>query len=206
MTSPDKPADTAYPVHDLIARRWSPRSFTERPVSREVLGSVFEAARWAASSFNDQPWGFVVATSDDTEGHAALGECLVPGNRTWAERAPVLVLSAARTTFAHNGEPNRHAWHDVGLATAQLCLQALALGLGAHPMAGFDRERARAAVGLPGGWEPVAVIALGYPGDPEDLPESLAARERAPRARRPLAEIVHFGTWGRAAPRSAFPR
>ena len=102
MASPDKPADTAYPVHDLIARRWSPRSFTERPVSREVLGSVFEAARWAASSFNDQPWGFVVATSDDPAGHAAFVECLVPGNRAWAERAPVLVLSAASLEARHS--------------------------------------------------------------------------------------------------------
>lgn len=195
----DKRATTDYPIHDLVARRWSPLAFDGRPLEREVLGSVLEAARWAASSYNEQPWRFFVAARDDEPAFERLGSCLVPGNREWADRAPVLLLSVATATFARNGKPNRHALHDVGLATAQLMLQAVAHGLVTHAMAGFDAGRAREVLAIPEGAEPVAMLALGYPGAADGLSEALQGREAAPRARRPLAELVFRDRWGEAA-------
>lgn len=193
-----KRATTAFPVHDLVRDRWSPRAFAEREVPPDALGSVLEAARWAASSYNEQPWRFVVARRTEPEEHAALLSCLVPANRTWAAAAPVLIFSVARAAFARNGKPNAHAWHDVGLASAQLTLQAKALGLATHFMAGFDGSRAREVLVVPEGWDPVAAIALGYAGDPDSLPEDLAAAERAPRKRLALGEIAFRARFGDA--------
>lgn len=195
----DKTATTAYPIHDLLARRWSPLSFAARAVERETLGSVLEAARWAASCYNEQPWSFFVASRDDADGYEKLASCLVPGNRAWAAKAPVLMLSVARTTFARNGKPNRHAYHDVGLATGQLMLQAVALGLHTHAMGGFDAERAASVLAIPDGSEAVAMIALGYRGSGDELPEELRAREAAPRSRKELESFVFAGTWGEPA-------
>ena len=189
-----KPADTRYPLHDLLAERWSPRSFDPRPVESEKLGSLFEAVRWAPSCFNDQPWTFLVATRDDAEGFERLASCLVDGN-AWAKEAPVLALSVARTNFERNGKPNRHAAHDVGLAAENLVLQAESLGLASHQMAGFDSDAAREKLSIPEGHEPMAMIALGYPGEPDQLPEQLAERERAPRSRQALAEIGFGAGW-----------
>lgn len=188
----EKPAVTRYPLHDLIARRWSPRAFTQRVPSSEVLGSLFEAARWAPSCFNDQPWRFLVASKDRPERFERLASCLVESNRQWAEHAPVLALSMAQTGFRHNGKPNRHAGHDVGLAVAMLSLQAQALSLAVHQMAGFDATRARQLFGIPDECEPMAMLAIGEAGDPEQLPEKLRARELAPRERLPLSSLV-FG-------------
>ena len=195
-----KTADTRFPVHELIAERWSPIAFADRAVDAGTLGSLLEAARWAASSYNEQPWAFLVATKDDAEAHADLAACLVPANRAWAEAAPVLMLSVASTTFARNGKPNRHAYHDVGLAVGNLSVQAQASGLVLHQMAGFDAEEARRRLAIPDGWEPVAAIALGYPGAAADLPDELAARQNAPRARKPLAEMAFRGRFGEPAP------
>ena len=193
-TPTTREAATAYPVHPLIRERWSPRAFADRPVDRETLGSLLEAARWAASCYNEQPWLFLVARKEDGPAFERALSCLVPFNQAWARHAPVLLLSFARTTFARNGQPNRHAFHDVGAATAQLALQATALGLAAHPMAGIDLDRIRAAYELPQGVEPVAAIAVGWPGDPEALPESLRESEKAPRTRKSLDEMV-LGGW-----------
>ncbi|TAH37378.1 MAG: nitroreductase [Planctomycetota bacterium] len=192
----ERPAPADHPLHELILRRWSPRAFDPRPVEHAKLLQVFEAARWAASSFNEQPWSFVYATRADGEPYQRLFDCLVPGNQKWAGLAPVLCLSVARLTFARTGKRNRHAWHDVGLACANLWLQAIALGLAAHFMAGFDAEKAAAAAGVPEGQEPVAMFVLGYPGDPGTLPEDLREREVAPRVRRPIAQSVFRGTCG----------
>jgi nitroreductase len=192
----NKAAATRYPVHELIRDRWSPRAFAARPVDRGVLGSLLEAARWAPSCNNEQPWSFIVARKED--GGPAFEQilrCLVPGNQTWAQSAPVLMISLARTTFAANGKPNLHAWHDVGAATAQLALQATSLGLRVHPMAGVDRDCIRAEFSLPEGVEVVAAIAVGWPGDSESLPERYREREKGPRARKSLDEMV-FGGWG----------
>lgn len=193
-TPTTREAATAYPVHPLIRERWSPRAFADRPVDRETLGSLLEAARWAASCYNEQPWLFLVALKEDGPAFERALSCLVPFNQAWARHAPVLLLSFARTTFARNGQPNRHAFHDVGAATAQLALQATALGLAAHPMAGIDLDRIRAAYALPKDVEPVAAIAIGWPGDPEALPESLREGEKAPRQRKSLDEMV-LGGW-----------
>jgi nitroreductase len=192
----EKPAETAHPIEELIKRRWSPRAFAERPVEHHKLQSLFEAARWSASCFNEQPWHFIVATRDDQAEFARLLGCLIDGNQKWVVHAPVLMVSVARLSFAQNGQPNRHAIHDVGLATAQLILQATAMGLFAHPMAGFHPEMVRERYGVPEGYEPVAAIAVGYPGDPAALSDSLRQRELAPRARKAIEEFVFRGRFG----------
>lgn len=193
-------ARTDFPVDDLIRRRWSPRAFADRPVEPEKLRSLLEAARWAPSSFNQQPWAYVVATREEPEAFARLLSALMEGNRVWAARAPLLMLSVAKLNFDHNGQANRHAFHDVGLATANLVTQATAMGLSVHQMAGFDAAKARELFGIPDGWEPVAAIALGYRGEASSLPAPLRDRELARRARKPLEEFVFSGRWGHTAP------
>lgn len=196
----EKPAETEHPTHELIRRRWSPRAFDARAVEPEKLRSVLEAARWAASCFNEQPWSFIVAAKD-SEGdvYERLLGCLAESNALWAGRAPVLMISVARLAFQRNDKPNRHAFHDTGQAAAHLALQATALGLSVHQMAGFDAARVRAQFHIPEGFEPVAAIALGYPGDPADLPENLREKELAPRTRKPLAEFVFGESWGQTS-------
>lgn len=196
----EKPAETRYPIHELLRRRWSPRSFAARRVEPEVLRSLLEAARWAASSFNEQPWAFLVATQDDPAEFERLLGCLVPGNQAWARQAPVLLLTVARLRFARNDKANRHAFHDVGLAVANLTVEATARGLVVHQMAGIEPEKVRAVYALPEGTEAVTGVALGYAGEPDSLPEKLRAAELAPRTRRPLEEFVFTGSWGRVAP------
>lgn len=191
----EKPAQTHFPIHDLLQRRWSPRAFSERMVESDTLRSLFEAARWAPSSNNEQPWHFIVGTRDEPAGYDRLFSCLKEGNKKWAFRAPVLMLSVARLNFEDEGTPNRHAWHDTGMAALSLSLQATALGLIAHQMAGFDVDKARADLGIPAGFEPVAMIAVGYPGDPAILDERLRQRELAPRERKSAREIVAIGRW-----------
>ncbi len=190
-----KPAKTASPIHDLLAHRWSPRAFDSRPVEPDKLLSLFEAARWASSSFNAQPWYFIVATKDDPENFQRVLDCFVERNQSWAKNAPVVALSVAKLQL-DNGKPNRHAFHDVGQAVANLALQATALGLEIHQMAGIDPEKARQIFGIPEGYEAVAGIALGYPGDPASLPDQMRERELAPRERKPLDAFVFTGRWG----------
>jgi nitroreductase len=192
----EKPADTQYPIHDLLRQRWSPRAFDDRPIEPEKLRSLFEAARWAPSSNNGQPWRFIVANKDNETEWDRLLACLVEGNRTWAYRAPVLILSVASLMFEDDSTPNRHALHDTGMAVENLVLQATALGLSAHQMAGFDVEKARADLKIPSGYEPVAMIAVGYPGDLASLPDRLRERELQPRSRRPISEWTFSGQWG----------
>ena len=192
----EKPASTEHDVHDLIRRRWSPRAFSSQSVGDAELGSLLEAARWAASCMNEQPWRFIVARRENQVEFDRLLSCLNEGNQRWAQGAAVLILSVARQTFARNGKPNRHALHDVGLATAQLSLQATALGLAVHPMAGFSAAKARDLYAIPEEFEPVAALAVGYPGLPEDLPDDLRARELAERSRHPQTEFAFAGTWG----------
>jgi nitroreductase len=196
----EKPADTQYPIHDLLRQRWSPRAFDERPVETEKLQSLFEAARWAPSSNNEQPWRFVVATKDNQRAYDRFFACLVEGNRKWAFRAPVLILSVASLNFEDDAKPNRHAFHDTGMAVENLVLEAIALGLQAHQMAGFDIEKSRTDLNIPSGYEPVAMIAVGYPGDPAVLPGYLRERELKPRDRRPIGEFVFSGQWGQNSP------
>lgn len=201
----NKRATTRYPIHDLHAERWSPRAFSARPVDHELLGSLFEAARWAPSCFNEQPWRFFVATQEEPERFALLRGLLVPANETWASHAPVLALSVAKLDFTRDEKPNRHAYHDVGLAVGALVSQAHAHGLYMHQMGGFDVERARTELAIPPGYDPVAMMAIGYLGDPEDLPEDLREREHAPRQRKPLGQLVFGSAFGQPHERLGHP-
>jgi nitroreductase len=202
----EKPAPADHPIHDLLARRWSPRAFAPRSLEPAVLRSLLEAARWAPSSFNEQPWGFVVARKEDATAFARLFGLLVEGNQAWAKDAAALMVSVARATFTLNGKPNRHAFHDVGMASENLALEATARGVAVHFMAGFKVEEARVALGLPAGVDPVAAAALGYPGDAASLPSPLKEREAAPRTRRGLAEFVFQDAYGQVSPLVAAPR
>jgi len=195
-----KRAPTDFPVHDFIAERWSPRAFSDKPVAPDVLQSLFEAARWAPSSSNEQPWAYIVATKDDPENFAKLVSVLVPFNVTWARHAPVLALAVAELSFAKNGTPNRNAQYDVGAASAWLTVEATTRGLFVHQMAGYDHDKAREVFRIPAGWEPIAAMAIGYPGDPDSLPQPLRDREVAPRTRKPISAFVMSVSWGKKAP------
>lgn len=195
----EKPAPTDYPILDLLRQRWSPRAFSQQLVEPEKLMSLFEAARWAASSFNEQEWYFVLATKDKPDEHAALLGCLTEKNQQWAKLAPVLMVSVAKLNFDHTGKPNRHAFYDVGMAVGNLITQATALDLFAHQMAGFSKEKVAELYSIPEGFEPVAAIALGYGGELDRLPEQFRAQELAPRTRRPIQSFVFQGQWGQTA-------
>ncbi len=186
-------------IHPLIRDRWSPRLFDPDPVPDETLWDLFEAARWAASSMNEQPWRFILGRRDRDDTWDRLLGVLDEGNARWAHRAPVLVLAAASQRFERNDRPNRHAGHDTGLAVAQLTLQAIAHGLQVHPMGGFDGDAARSAFGIPEGYEPVVLLAVGQPGRPEDAPEGISESDPSARSRRPLEETVFAATWGEPA-------
>lgn len=191
----DKVVETQYPIESALQNRWSPLAFSDRSVEPEKLGSVLEAARWAASSYNEQPWSFIVATKDNPAEFDRLLSCLAEGNQEWAKSAPVLMISVAKLNFESNGVENRHAFHDVGAAEANLAAQATALELHVHQMAGFDVEKAKELYHIPQGYEPVDVIALGYLGDPHSLSERLQQRLSAPRSRKPLKSFVFTGSW-----------
>lgn len=195
-----KPAPTQFPVHDLIRDRWSPRAFSGKPIEQTVLASLFEAARWAPSSSNEQPWAYLVAIKDDAENFAKTASVLVEFNAGWAKNAPVLALAVSSLTFHSNGAPNRNAFYDTGAATALLSVEATARGLAVHQMAGFDPAKAKQVFEIPDDWEPIAVIAIGYPGDPQSLSDKLRDREVAPRTRKPLSEFVMSGRWGHTSP------
>ncbi len=192
----EKPAETSCPIHDPIQRRWSPRAFTDRPVEEEHLMQLFEAARWASSCFNEQPWQFIVATKATPKEYERMLSCLVEGNQEWAKLAPVLILTVAKSTFDHNGKANPHAWHDMGLAIGNLVIQATTLGLSLHQMAGILPDRIREVYGVPPEFDPVTALALGYAGEASLLPGEFGQREQASRTRRSLAEIVFGGQWG----------
>src|SRR5579864_1880017 len=194
-----KPAPTEHPIHDLIRDRWSPRAFADKPLTPETLRSLFEAARWAPSSSNEQPWVYLVATRDDPDNFAKALSTLLEFNQNWAKKAPVLMIAVAELAFAKNNAPNSNAHYDVGASTALLSIEATSLSLVVHQMAGFDPEKARQVFAIPAGWDPIAAIAIGYPGDPETLPQPYRERELAPRTRKPLKEFVMSGQWGHTA-------
>ena len=194
-----KQAVTNYPIHDHLAQRWSPRAFADRPVNAELLGSLFEAARWAASCFNEQPWRFIVAHREQPEEYALMKSCLTEGNQGWAMSAPVLGLGIAKQTFSRNGKPNRFAHHDLGLATAGLMVQATACGLHVHVMGGIHPERAVELFHVPDDFHVLTGFAIGYLGDPDTLAEDMRVSELEARSRKPLEEIVFSSGWGRPA-------
>jgi len=194
-----KQAQPDHPIGDLIANRWSPAVFDPRPVPESDLLSLFEAARWAPSCFNEQPWRYLVAVRErDAAEFDRMLACLTEGNQKWARHAPVLALGAVSQRFARNDKPNRAAQHDLGLASATLSLEATRRGLCVHQMAGVRREEAAREYALPEGHEIVTALAIGYRGDPESADEALAERDRRPRTRRPLSAFVFTRAWGRA--------
>ncbi len=195
-----KQATPDHPILELIAQRWSPYGFSDRPVSDEDVRSLFEAARWAASSYNEQPWSYILATKANAAEHARLLSCLVEGNQPWAKAAPVLALGCTSLQFARNGKPNAAAIHDLGLASATLTLEAVARGLAVHQMIGILPDRARELYGIPPSVQPLTALAIGYAAaDPSDLPEAYRQRDLAPRQRKPLGEFVFGGLWGTAS-------
>jgi len=192
-------AKTDHPVLDIVADRWSPYGYDPRPMSRDDLKSLFEAARWAPSAFNEQPWRYIVAMRDDEAAFAKLLTCLVEPNQAWAKNASALVVSVASLNYVQNGKPNGTALHDMGLAAATLTAEATSRGLQVHQMAGILPDRARDLYGIPEGYQAVTALAIGYAADPETLPDPLKERDTAPRQRKPLADIVFSGSWETAA-------
>jgi nitroreductase len=197
----EKIAETNHPVMDLIRKRWSGRAFSEKPVEHAVLRSLLEAARWAPSSSNEQPWIYLLATRETPAEFERMLGCVNENNRKWAALAPVLMLAVARMNSEKSGQPNRHAFYDLGQATAQLALEATSRGLMVHQMAGILPQKAREIYGVPPDYEVVTGIAVGYPGDPERLPEQFKEREVAARSpRKPLGAFVFNGKWGEPSP------
>jgi nitroreductase len=186
-------------IHPLIAGRRSSHSFAPTSVEPETLASLMEAARWAPSSMNEQPWSFIVATKEHKSAFHRLLGCLVEFNIQWAQHAPVLLLSVTKLTFESTGELNRHAFHDVGQAIANLTFQATVSGLVVHQIAGFDIENARREFSIPQDYEPVAAAAIGYPGNSAELPEKFRTRDAIPRKRKPLTSFIFEGSWGHSA-------
>ena len=197
--SAQKQATPDHPVHELLARRWSPYAFADRAVSDDDLRSLFEAARWAASSYNEQPWRYIVASKADPAEFDRLLSCLVEGNQAWAQAAPVLALGCTSLNFTLNGKPNAAAAHDLGLASANLTVEATARGLFVHQMIGILPDRARELYRIPEGVQPLTGLAIGYAAPPDALPEKYRERDLAPRPRKALGEFVFGGEWGTAS-------
>lgn len=177
-------------IHDIIKERWSPVAFSSKTIDDRVLDSLFEAARWAPSSFNAQPWKFMVGRKGE-ETYDLLFSLLKDMNKRWAQTAPVLVLSMAEVVPPGRTSENRFAFHDTGMAVGNLLAQATHVGLHVHQMGGYDVEGARSVLHLPMNIEPAAMMAIGYKGDPSVLPDEVAAREEKPRERRGLNEFVY---------------
>jgi nitroreductase len=195
-----KIARSDHDILDVIRLRWSPRAFDPaRAISTEDLQRLFEAARWAPSSRNEQPWRFVVTDRHRSpDAFRSLHAALVPKNQIWAASAPALVLAAVRLTHESTDVVNAMAWYDTGQAVAFLTLQATASGLSVRQVRGFDPQAARVACSVPAPFEPAVVMAIGHAGDPESLTENVhRTAELAPRDRRALAEFVFDAIWGR---------
>jgi len=172
-----------YPVAELIEQRRSRRAYSTNPIEHEKIKSLFEAARWAPSSMNEQPWTYVYATRDQPDLWNKLLELLNESNRVWAINAPLLIFSLARKTHMRNGANNALARYDTGAANTLLSIQATQLGLNVHQMGGYDRQKAIESLNIPEAYEPIVIMAIGYPGDPDSLSENLKLREEAPRER-----------------------
>ena len=197
--SVDKRPAVDHPIHELLARRWSPYGFTDQPVASADLCSLFEAARWAASSYNEQPWIYLVATRDSPDEFERLLSCLEPPNQVWAKAVPVLALGVVRKTFARNHQENRAAVHDLGLASASLVLEATSRGLAVHQMIGILPDRARELYAIPSYAEALTGLAIGYRAESDGLPPGLRDRDQARRQRNPLNQFVFTGAWGKPA-------
>ncbi len=191
--------EVSYPVLDVIRSRWSPAVFSSQAIEPEKLLSILEAARWAPSSYNEQPWSFLIALRENKDEFERMLSCLAPANVVWAKHVPVLMISVASLKSHRDGSDNRFAFHDTGIATGFLQLQAASMGIMAHAMAGFDAEKARELYGIPETHAAVAAIGAGYPGDERNAPEELRKRNQR-RPRRTLDQFVFGGEWQRPFP------
>ena len=191
-----KKATPDHPVHELITARWSPYGFSSKPVSNGDLRAIFEAARWAPSSYNEQPWSYIVALQENRADFDGALSCLVEPNQTWARNAPVLVFCITSKSFTRNGKPNAAAEHDLGLAAGNICLEATARELSVHQMIGILPDRVRELYHVPDGHEPLTALTIGHAADPTSLPEEIRERDQSPRTRKPLAEFMFTGKWG----------
>ena len=194
----ERRAETSVPIHELLAKRWSPRAFdANRPVTREQLRTLLEAARWAPSCNGDEPWRYLMwDRARDPDGWPKAYDCLSENNRKWCRNVPVLMLSCAGSIFGHSGKPNRFAQHDTGMADLSIALQAIPLGLVAHQMGGYDAAKARDAFSIPEEYTPVAMIAVGYQAQADVLDEETKQKELKPRSRKPLEAQFFEGGWG----------
>ncbi|MGE3594167.1 MAG: nitroreductase family protein [Dehalococcoidia bacterium] len=192
-----KSIDTREAIHEPLARRWSGRAYDpERPVDRQALIAMLEAARWAPSCFGDQPWRYVIwdRFADATAWQRGF-QCLAEGNRSWARAAPILMVACADTRLTRNGEPNRWGSYDTGAASMSLCIQATVLGLMVHQMGGFDAAMVAREFAIPDRYHPMAMITVGYQLPRERIDASVRDREEAARLRRPLGQSFFFGEW-----------
>lgn len=185
-----KVADTNYPIHKLLRKRWSPRSFSNKSVDPELVNQIFEAARWAPSSYNEQPWRFIVARREEEEAFEKISQVMNDFNRDWAIEAAVLALGLTKTSFSMNERPNPHAGHDLGQAIAHLTFEATRHDLYVHQMAGILPDKARELYDIPDNVKPMTMFAIGYKGEPEALGEKLEKQEKSPRSRKPLDDII----------------
>lgn len=194
-----KTIDTSAPIHDLLAQRWSGVSYDQaRAVDPRDLRKLAEAARWAPSCFGDQPWRFLLCSRpEQPEAWQKALACLTESNQAWCQHAPVLLITCADTRFAHNDKPNAYGAYDTGAAALSICLQAAALGLMTHQMAGFSAATAREAFAIPERYTVLSMMAVGYQLPEAALPEKFRERELKPRARSPLASRFFEGTWGK---------
>ena len=197
----DRKAITSVPINELLARRWSPRAFdARRSVTPSQITALLEAARWAPSCNGDEPWRFLMwnRATDASRWQTAF-DCLSDNNKKWVRNAPLLFLSCAGSVFEHNGKPNRWGQHDTGMAALSLALEAVAQGLAAHQMGGFDADKARTAFEIPADYTPMAMIAVGYQAEPDVLDEETRAKELKPRGRKAIGERFYAGAWGSPA-------
>ena len=193
-----KKANTDHPIHELIKNRWSPYKFSDRLVPREELLSLLEAARWAPSSYNEQPWRFIIAPREQTQEFKKLLSCLVQANQEWAKNASVLVLGITHLTFDRTGKENKAAIHDLGAAVSHLSFEATTRGISVHQMIGIEPQKARQVYTIPEGYKVLIAFAIGYPDLSETATDDLAIRDRTPRVRKTISEFVFYKEWGSA--------
>lgn len=193
MSNPKSETPTIYKINPLAKKRWSPRAFSDKAVEIEKLYALFEAARWAPSAFNEQPWRFIVGIKDKGNTYAKIFDALVEFNKKWANNAPVLLASCTAKNFKHNNKPNTTAAYDLGQAVSALTHQAMAENLFVHQMGGFDKEKIRKSFALSEAYDIHTIIALGYLGTPDMLPKDLKEAEQTPRERNPFEDFLwHF--------------
>lgn len=196
-----KPAKTRYPIDELLAQRWTVRAFSDRPIEADKIRCLFEAARWAPSSFNEQPWRFIVATRNRAREFDTMTSCLMDKNQRWVRNSgvPLLMIVLSKKTFAHNGKQNRVHLHDIGLAMGNLSIQATAMGLSVCQMQGILLDRVMHIYGVPVDFEPTVGCAVGYPGELRRLPPEFHERELRQRTRADFTDFVFEGTFGKPA-------